>query len=234
MSPRVLFQKMLSSMRRDGLTAATSKTISGLREPWFDILHGTDTGGRVGIEDIDASGPNVIHGLDYEATSHHELRTLFARLHLRDAGGVFVDFGCGKGRVILLATTYPFERIVGVEFSQRMCETARSNVARYNPSASDRVEILNEDASLYELRDDETVFFLFNPFEEAVMSKVLENIYRSLRRRNRPVLLIYSNPRCRSLIESGGIFLKVAEHRFPRTTAFVYTNAGTDRSAIRG
>ncbi|MFC5136751.1 class I SAM-dependent methyltransferase [Actinomycetospora rhizophila] len=210
-----------------------SKVISIVREPMFDAVHGTDTATRVQVHDTDASGPNVAYAVDYEPTSYHEARALFQRLRLTDVHGAFVDFGCGKGRMLLLATEYSFGRIVGIEFSQQLCDTARANVQKYCSSTEERVEILNEDAASYELSDDEVVFFFFNPFAEAVMSMVLESIYRSLRRRNRQVWVIYNNPRCRALFESGGVFLKVDEHRLPRTRAFVYTNVGTDPRSVR-
>ena len=102
----------------------------------------------------------------------------------------------------------------------------------YCSPAETRVEVLNEDATQYRFRDDETVFFLFNPFDDAVMGRVLDNLYESLRRRNRQVWVIYSNPRCRALLEFGGVFLKVSEHRLPGLRAFVYTNAGTDPAVL--
>ena len=52
------------------------------------------------------------------------------RLRPRDEGDVFVDFGCGKGRVLFLAARYRFARIIGVELSERMAEQARRNLAR--------------------------------------------------------------------------------------------------------
>jgi SAM-dependent methyltransferase len=36
----------------------------------------------------------------------------------------FVDLGCGKGRVLLMASDYPFQRIVGVEFMPELHRAA--------------------------------------------------------------------------------------------------------------
>lgn len=225
-------QMVATSIRREGIPLTVRKVISALREPWFDLLHGTDTTGRVRPEAMDVSGPTVEHALGYEPSSHHEVKALFRRLELPE-GGAFVDFGCGKGRVLLLATEYRYERIVGVEFSAQLCEVARTNVLRYCSPQEGRVEVLNEDATRYAFQDDETVLFFFNPFREVVMNCVLENVYESLRRRNRRILIVYHNPECRSLIETGGIFLKIDEHRLPRMRAFVYTNVGSDPMAMR-
>lgn len=221
------------SWRREGLSLTARKVFSALRDPWFDLRYGTDTGGRVSTAAMSLSGPNVKHAVDYEPTSYHELRVLLRRLDLPGRGGSFVDFGCGKGRVLLLATEHEFDRVVGVEFSSQLAAVARANARRYCGSSAPRVEILNEDAARYGFRDDETVLFFFNPFRDAVMRQVLDNLYESLRRRSRQVWIIYSNPKCHPLFESGGVFLKTSEHRLPRTRAFVYTNAGTDPTTAR-
>lgn len=221
------------SWRREGVSLTARKIVSALRDPWFDLRHGTDTSGRVATAALGVSGPHVEHAVDYEPTSYHELRVLLRRLELPGHGGAFVDFGCGKGRVLLLASEYEFDRVVGVEFSAQLAAVAQANARRFCGDSAPEVAILNEDAARYRFRDDETVLFFFNPFHDVVMRQVLDNVYESLRRRNRQVWVIYSNPRCRSLFESGGVFLKTSEHRLPRTRAFVYTNAGTDPATVR-
>lgn len=233
MIPPHPLRALASSVRRDGPALTAGKVLSVLRDAGFDLLHGTDTSAHVRVRDTDVSGPNVVHAFDYAPTSHNEARVLFRRIGLADERGAFVDFGCGKGRMLLLASEYSFDRVVGVEFSARMCDVARTNLERYRGPATGHVEVRNEDASDYRFRDDETVLFFFNPFEEAVMRSVLENVYRSLRRCNRRVWVIYNNPRCRDLLESGGVFVKVGEHRLPRIAAAVYTNVGTDPRSIR-
>src|SRR3954471_2990982 len=40
---------------------------------------------------------------------------------------VFVDFGSGKGRIVILAAALPFRRVIGVEFSAQLHEIAFAN-----------------------------------------------------------------------------------------------------------
>jgi predicted RNA methylase len=40
----------------------------------------------------------------------------------------FVDFGSGKGRVLLVASHYPFREVVGVEFSPELQKIAEGNI----------------------------------------------------------------------------------------------------------
>ena len=51
----------------------------------------------------------------------------------------FVDYGSGKGRVLMLAAAYPFRRILGVEFSESLDRVARDNIATLGADAG-RVE----------------------------------------------------------------------------------------------
>ncbi len=40
----------------------------------------------------------------------------------------FLDFGSGKGRMVIAAATLPFRRVLGVEISDRLLQEARRNV----------------------------------------------------------------------------------------------------------
>src|SRR5579871_4721776 len=43
----------------------------------------------------------------------------------------FIDLGSGKGRTLLMASDYPFHRIVGVELLPSLHKIAQENVSRY-------------------------------------------------------------------------------------------------------
>ena len=44
---------------------------------------------------------------------------------------VFVDYGSGKGRTLLVAAEFPFKKIVGVEIAQELHAIAGKNVDQY-------------------------------------------------------------------------------------------------------
>src|SRR5579864_7137056 len=44
----------------------------------------------------------------------------------------FIDLGSGKGRVLLMASDYPFKRIIGVEFMLELHRVAQKNIAGYS------------------------------------------------------------------------------------------------------
>jgi len=105
----------------------------------------------------------------------------------------FIDLGSGKGRVLLMASDYPFKRIVGVEFTPNLVSTAEKNIAGYS---SDRqrcrkIETLCMDARDFQFPSGPLVVYLFNPFSESTFAQVLENLRRSLEQSPRPVYIAY-------------------------------------------
>lgn len=50
------------------------------------------------------------------------------RLDIRGAAEVFLDYGSGKGRALIMAAQYPFRRILGVEFSPQLSLIASQNI----------------------------------------------------------------------------------------------------------
>jgi SAM-dependent methyltransferase len=111
-------------------------------------------------------------------------------------GFVFVDFGSGKGKVLLLAARYPFRRIVGVEVSPDLHRAALENVRRHASTAAGLppIECLSMDAASFAIPDEPAVFYFFDPFPEEVLASVLQNIQRSLDRLQRPVFLLFYSP----------------------------------------
>ena len=108
---------------------------------------------------------------------------------------VFIDYGCGKGRAVVVAATHPFRRVIGVEFAPTLADVARENVAAAKSHLRcDDVEIVTENAMHYVVPDDANVLFLFNPFSKHVMEGVLDRIRESLDRSPREIEVFYLQP----------------------------------------
>jgi SAM-dependent methyltransferase len=133
---------------------------------------------------------------------------------IRPAGGdCFVDLGCGKGRVLYLASWYRFERIIGVDLDPRMTAIARQNLARARgPRRVRSVEILEQDARMVALPDRLRVAFLFNPFVGPVFRTVVQRLADNADRNAMPLRLIYANPVEKAVLASLG-FTQVHESR---------------------
>ncbi len=143
------------------------------------------------------------------------------------ANGVFVDFGCGKGRVLLLASEFGFAKVRGVDFAPEFCAVARSNYIVYQNRTGVKTEfrIIESDVVDYVINKEDNVFFMYNPFDGVVMSRVLDNIAASLEMQPRRILIIYHNPVHSNIIEERCIVFKSKELTFKGSYSYVvYSN----------
>ncbi len=72
----------------------------------------------------------------------------------RARGFTFIDYGAGKGRVLLIAARHQFDRVVGVELSEPLIRVAAANIAAYAPRHPGLCPIeltVQTDAANYEL-----------------------------------------------------------------------------------
>ena len=108
---------------------------------------------------------------------------------------VFVDFGSGKGRMVFLAAQYPFKRVIGIELARDLHRIAEANITRNRKRLRCRdVQLVNQDVLTFEIPDDMTFAYFFNPFTGDVFKRVIDSIGASVRRRPRKVTIVYTNP----------------------------------------
>lgn len=111
------------------------------------------------------------------------------------ADDVFIDFGCGKGRVVHQAARWPLRRVIGVEVSPHLAAFARALVREHRHGYRCRsVEIVVSDATRFEIPDDLSIAYFYDPFRGEILDTVLENIIASIDRHPRRVRLIYVHP----------------------------------------
>src|SRR5581483_6263816 len=99
---------------------------------------------------------------------HEMMQTLRNITHLDFSDFVFVDLGSGKGRTLMMASDYPFQRIIGVELLPALNQVSRQNLSRYK-NHSQRcfaIESLCADATKFPLPAAPLILYLFNPFPE--------------------------------------------------------------------
>lgn len=86
----------------------------------------------------------------------------------------FIDLGCGKGRILILANQLGFPRVIGVERSSSLAKIALGNVSRLHIPA----EIIKHDASSYQFPNKPIVVYMYNPFGRRTMEKVVANLHQ--------------------------------------------------------
>ena len=108
----------------------------------------------------------------------------------------FIDLGSGKGRTLLMASDYPFRRIIGIELLPALHRIAERNISQYH---SDKqkcflLEAICADATEFTFPAEPTVLYLFNPFPEGGLQRVIANLGRSLQSNPRELYVLYHNP----------------------------------------
>ncbi len=181
------------------------------RADGFDARRGTDTSGMVMPWELKDRHNEPPDGNPYASLTSDRIRALITAAPIVAGETVFVDLGSGKGRVLLVAQAFPFKRIVGVEWSGELTAVARSNiaVAAAGGTPDGRFELLQMDAGVYDFPIAPLVLFLFNPFGEATMARVVANLERSLAVHPRPVFVIYANPMQAGLFAHSPVFRAV-------------------------
>jgi tRNA1(Val) A37 N6-methylase TrmN6 len=122
------------------------------------------------------------------------LRRILPR-HTVTTGDVFIDIGSGMGRALVVAATYPFQRVIGVELSDELSDISRQNIDRVSTRLRCKdITVVTADATEYEIPDDATVMFMHNPFQGAIFEAVTKNILNSYDRKPRNLRIVYVNP----------------------------------------
>jgi SAM-dependent methyltransferase len=146
----------------------------------------------------------------YQATEPDLFHEMVGGLKIDYSRFVFVDLGSGKGRTLLMATDYPFLRIVGVELLPELHRVAQENVRKYrsNQQKCFRIETILADARDYEFPLEPLVVYLFNPFPPPILESVLTRIEGSVGQNPRPVYLLYHNPLLELVLAKSTVFKK--------------------------
>ena len=157
------------------------------------------------LKTVTVKGNNLAHASIYQGCNYYILEKAFNYLQSIHENKDVTDFGCGKGRALVVAAQFDFKKIVGIDFAKGLCELAKENVLKNQVRFPDaKFNIVCEDAAIYKIEKDQTVFFFFNPFDEVVMLKVVKNILSSLKETERKIYIIYANPVHKEIFLSAG------------------------------
>lgn len=161
----------------------------------FDSFHKIETASPLRWEESGLEISKTDNASMYDSILISYLRKLF-RVLRTDPGKVFVDFGCGKGRVLMIASEFGFREVRGIEFSPVSCGIARKNCLVYKAKSKTNTEftIIESDVLDYTIRGDEDIFYLYHPFTGKILRQVLVNISESLLAKKRKIKIIYCNP----------------------------------------
>lgn len=175
----------------------------------FDIIHGVETSGQIAAVELDVPSPLKPHAVKYQPTKTRTFARAVSRLPI-DAPEkfAFIDFGCGKGRCLLLATRFGFGRIVGIELSPSLAEVARNNADVFsNKGIRPTIEIQNCPSVDAVLPSQPSVYFFYNPFDERIMRETFELIDKTVSNIKFEAFVVYVNPLHQEIVRERGFSL---------------------------
>jgi len=163
------------------------------------------------LDHLEIDSPNRKDGVHYGPTNETYFRRMLRVVPMPPETYAFVDLGCGKGRALLLAAEYEFARVIGVDFSPELLEFARENIARFRArTGSTRTFELHVcDATTFDLPLEPLALYLYNPFGESVLRRVLERLHASLQEVPRDIVVLYLRPFHRQVFNDSAYLLPV-------------------------
>jgi SAM-dependent methyltransferase len=174
--------------------------VNNLRCEAWDLIHGVDTCGAIPITTLDFESEHRLPGVEYQ--SHHPAVTRLdlSALSIRYNDYTFIDIGCGKGRVLLVAAEFPFRKIVGLEFAPALSQIAKRNLLSYRgaPRRCTNIEVVTGDALDYELGSEPQVLYFYSPFTPEILDRFVDKVDHSFQRLPRELLVMFTgSPRMR-------------------------------------
>jgi hypothetical protein len=171
------------------------------RDAEFDRHYGTDTSRQVSSSELDFDDAAYS---DYQVTSHELGVELLASLDTPLDDYSFVDFGSGKGRMLLIASRYPFREVIGVELSELLHNIACKNIELYRDPdrRCKNIQSVPANATEYHVPANKSVYFFYNPFAAEPMQQVADNLARDNAENLAGSFLIYVYPEHRTVFDN--------------------------------
>jgi len=192
-------------MGRKKLLPGLSVKDGFLRHP-FDVEHQVQTSGLVAGRHLTTGHLHDRHNTAYYGIAPSVFRELMARWRETDLVAppedyTFIDIGAGMGRAMLLAARLRFREVIGVELNPVLAVTAQKNIDKwvYSGRAKCPMRMVCEDAAEFAYPSGPCVAYLFNPFREPVLKRVVRQMERF--GTPRAMDLLYVNDEFRHVLE---------------------------------
>ncbi len=158
----------------------------------WDRKHNVNTRGQIDLDQVDVVGANKTEGHPIVSISPRTFSFLARHFPKTCENYTFIDIGSGKGRSLLMAQKYGFEKIIGVEFAEAVCLIAKDNIQRFRHGKGrvSSCHVVHLDATQYEYPYENLVLYFNNPFSPNVWEKIIPIIEASLQEKPRKIILI--------------------------------------------
>lgn len=129
----------------------------------------------------------------------------------------FVDFGCGKGRAVVVATEFPFRSVTGVELSTSLAATAQANATKMAAQFPSRpaANIVAANVCDFPLPPGKVVCFNYHAFGPEILAQVIAKFETALAGDTPQMFVIYYNPIQFGLFDASPAFRRFYAERIP-------------------
>jgi hypothetical protein len=173
-----------------------------MRHP-FDVIHHVQTSGLVRGPDLTTGHVHDEHSTAYYGIAPSVVEGLLAlwratSLVAPPEDYTFVDIGAGMGRALLLASRMPFREVIGVELHPKLAEIAQKNIDMWQATGRARcaMRVVCQDAAEFQFPAGPCVAYLFNPFREPVLERLIEHMEENFARKPGRLDVLYANDEC--------------------------------------
>jgi hypothetical protein len=182
----------------------------------FDQSTGLDTGGFIHGSQLRSGHPHDKYSVSYYGSAPSLVQAILG--HWLDTPPLrpieeytFIDFGSGKGRVVLIASTLPFRKSIGIELNPALHAIAAKNMKLWQAMGRSvcPMQALCQEATEFQFPETPCLVYLFNPFTFQVIAKLLDRIAETFADRPGQLDLLYVNPESKSLLEQHPGFAKL-------------------------
>ena len=171
----------------------------------FDRRWGTETSRLANLSTLNVDASRARHGVRYQPSNGEALAHAVKTLGIAPGDWSLVDYGSGKGRIVLMAAAMGFRRVIGVEFSPELCAVAEENVRRFMAAggAKQAPEIVLGDAGAFAPPAGPLLAYLYNPVASPVLDEVIARL-EAHADGGAPVAVAYVDPQHLTSFEQRG------------------------------
>ena len=184
----------------------------------FDLRYGTDTSQPVHRPQLGVNHyQSEKMGTSYFPTPPRTFHRVMKNLQLDFTHYCFIEFGSGKGRVVLMAAMYSFKEVIGIEYSRLLHDIAEKNLQTMcaKGGALAPVNLYCMDAAEYKIPAEPCIFYFFHPFTGYMVKLMLDHITEARMKAPQPdrIVWLYGQAldevvREKQLIKSYGFILE--------------------------
>lgn len=180
---------ILKFIRKYGIHVFVRKCYFLLIDNYYEKYFNVNTKGMISIEDL---GITNNEAKDYQTLHYKHIFNVLNKLPVDKNNRILLDYGCGKGRVIIATAAYEFKKIIGIEISS-IVDIAKNNIDKMKHRKTNNIELKQCDAQHFSVPSDVNIIYFFNPFMGSVLENVIRNIHSSYIDTQRKIYIIYFN-----------------------------------------